>query len=449
MNITVIGTGYVGLVTGACLAEMGSNVTCVDQDEAKIAALNNAMIPIHEPGLDSLVARNTKEGRLRFVTKLADAVHDRDVFLIAVGTPPNEDGSADLQHVLAVAHALGRLIDAPAIIVGKSTVPVGTGDKVCAAIAEELARRGAHIAIDYVSNPEFLKEGAAVEDFMRPDRVIVGSSSPRAIQIMKELYAPVTRNHERMIVMGVREAEMTKYAANAMLATRISFMNEMAQICDRLGVDIESVRVGIGSDTRIGYSFIYAGCGYGGSCFPKDVKALIHMAASNRESAALLTAVESRNETQKRTLARKIKERFGADLTGKVFGIWGLAFKPGTDDMREAPSLVLIDELVRSGAHVRAYDPVAAESARKVLPAQWLADGRVALAERPYDALSGADAMVLVTEWKPFRQPDFRGMKRKMRGRAIFDGRNQYDPQQVSRHGFEYYGIGRPPAKPA
>jgi len=444
MNLTVIGTGYVGLVTGACLAEMGSNVICVDRDEAKITGLQSGVIPIHEPDLEALVQRNSAQGRLSFATTLADAIYDRDLYLIAVGTPPHEDGSADLQHVLDVARELGRVITTPSIVVGKSTVPVGTGDKIRATIEAELALRKLTFSIEYVSNPEFLKEGAAVDDFMRPDRVIVGAATPHAVQVMRELYAPVTRNHERMIVMGVREAEMTKYAANAMLATRISFMNEIAQICEDRDVDIESVRVGIGSDSRIGYSFIYAGCGYGGSCFPKDVKALIHMAQTSGKQASLLAAVEARNESQKRLLARKIKERFGENLAGKVIGIWGLAFKPGTDDIREAPSIELIRDLIAAGAKVRAYDPIANESARQCLPNEWFARGQLLLAGHQYQALEGADAMALVTEWKPFRQPDFRAMQRIMRGHVIFDGRNQYDPQQVNRYGFDYYGIGRP-----
>jgi UDPglucose 6-dehydrogenase len=448
MNITVIGTGYVGLVTGACLAEMGNNVVCVDQDAAKIAAIDRGELPIHEPGLDAIVERNRGQGQLRFSTRLSEACAERDVFLIAVGTPPNEDGSADLQHVLEVARELGRTITDSAVIVGKSTVPVGTGDLVQNAIKTELARRNLDIPIEYVSNPEFLKEGAAVEDFMRPDRVIVGTTSASALALMREMYAPVTRNHERMIVMGVREAEMTKYAANAMLATRISFMNEIAQICDDVGVDVESVRVGIGSDTRIGYSFIYAGCGYGGSCFPKDVKALIHMATARGNPVHLLDAVEKRNELQKRLLAGKVKQRFGEDLKGRVIGVWGLAFKPGTDDMREAPAIALLEELIAAGATVRAYDPAANKMARSILPRSWFASGQLQVSDSQYATVEGADALALLTEWKPFRQPDFRRMQRIMRGHVIFDGRNQYDPHSVARHGFEYFGIGRPHTHP-
>lgn len=449
MNITVIGTGYVGLVSGACLAELGNNVICVDQDVGKIEALSRGVIPIHEPGLDSLVGRNTQEGRLRFVSTLTRAIDDCDAFIIAVGTPPSDDGAADTRHVMQAAEELGALIAAPACVIVKSTVPVGTGDRVRRIIDRALARRKVDVAVEYVSNPEFLKEGAAIEDFMRPDRVIVGASSPAGVQLMREMYAPITRNHERMIVMGIREAEMSKYAANAMLATRISFMNEIAQICEDLGVDIESVRMGIGSDHRIGYSFIYAGCGYGGSCFPKDVKALVHLAGVRGRSADILRAVELRNESQKRLLGRKIRARFGDDLAGRVFAIWGLAFKPGTDDMREAPSIVLIKDLIESGAMVRAYDPVANDMARKVLPSSWFERGALVVTEHQYDAVEGADALALVTEWKPFRQPDFRALKRLMRSAVIFDGRNLYDPQQMARLEFEYHGIGRPSIVPA
>lgn len=443
MNITVIGTGYVGLVTGACFAEMGNNVTCVDTDAEKICNLRQGEIPIHEPGLDTLVERNAADGRLRFETDIARAVFEVDAFVIAVGTPPRDDGSADLNCVLEAARAIGRYIEADAVVIGKSTVPVGTGDRVRDTIRAEIERRGVGIQVRFASNPEFLKEGAAITDFMRPDRVIVGTDDPVAVDLMRDLYAPITRNHERMIVMGIRDAEMTKYAANAMLATRISFMNEIAALCEHYGVDIENVRVGIGSDSRIGYHFIYAGCGYGGSCFPKDVKSLIHMARSTSQPSALLEAVEARNDAQKRLLAHKMFARYGNDLAGRAFGIWGLAFKPGTDDMREAPSLVLIDALVNAGATVKVYDPVALEAARSALPTSWLADGRVQLVAHQYAALEGVDALALVTEWKPFRQPDFRAMKRVMREHAIFDGRNQYDPAQVRRHGFEYFGIGR------
>lgn len=443
MNLCIIGTGYVGLVTGACFSEMGNTVTCVDADAAKIEKLKNGVIPIHEPGLTAIVTRNFQEGRLRFTTSLPQAMKESGLYFIAVGTPPNEDGSADLQHVLAVARELGRHLDRYSVIVNKSTVPVGTADKVAAAIREELRTRGAKIEFDVVSNPEFLKEGDAVNDFMRPDRVVIGAEAERPAQVLRELYAPFMRNHERILVMGVRDAEMTKYAANAMLAAKISFMNEIANLCERLGVDVESVRTGIGSDSRIGYSFIYPGCGYGGSCFPKDVKALIHAAEEVDFDPRLLHAVEARNESQKRRLFEKISARFGARLEGKSFGLWGLAFKPGTDDMREAPSAVLIGQLLAAGAQVRAYDPVAMPAAQQMLPGEWFAQGGLCLAEHPYDALKGADAMVLVTEWKPFRHPDFGAIKRTLKTPVIFDGRNQYDPKQLRAEGFEYFGIGR------
>ncbi|MPZ46674.1 MAG: nucleotide sugar dehydrogenase [Betaproteobacteria bacterium] len=443
MNITVIGTGYVGLVTGACLAEVGNNVTCVDSDRAKIQALEAGHIPLYEPGLEALVQRNVKERRLQFVTRLQEAIEDHDVYMIAVGTPPNEDGSAQLGAVLGVAEELGECVSSPCVVVTKSTVPVGTTEQVEAKIRTALARRGLDIAVDVVSNPEFLKEGDAVGDFMRPERIIVGTESARALQVMKELYAPVTRSHERLIAMTVRDAEFTKYAANAMLATRISFMNELAAICERVGVDIENVRVGIGSDRRIGYQFIYPGCGYGGSCFPKDVKALIRTALDNGVEPQLLQSVDRRNSAQKRVLFEKIHERFSRKLDGLVFGVWGLAFKPGTDDMREAPAIPLLEGLIQAGAKVRAYDPVAHEMAARVLPSEWFESGQLELAEHQYDALEGADGLVLVTEWKPFRQPDLRAMRRIMRQHVVFDGRNQYDPDQMAEAGFEYFGIGR------
>jgi UDPglucose 6-dehydrogenase len=443
MNITIVGTGYVGLVAAACFAEMGNNVTCVDKDPAKIDALLRGEIPIYEPGLEPLVKGLASEGRMRFTTSLAEPVGDSNIFFIAVGTPPGEDGSADLQHVVAVARELGSLITTESVIVDKSTVPVGTADMVKATVEEELQKRGLTVPVHVASNPEFLKEGAAVNDFMRPDRVVVGADTEYAVQVLRNLYAPFTRNHERLIVMGVRDAEMTKYAANAMLATRISFMNEVANLCERLGVDVENVRRGIGSDGRIGYSFIYPGCGYGGSCFPKDVKALIHMAKSAGFQPSVLSAVESRNEAQKERLSEKIRERFGSRLDGVTVGVWGLSFKPGTDDMREAPSLVLIERLLDAGASVKAYDPVAMDAARTMLPHEWLASGRITLVAQQYDALGGADALALVTEWKPFRQPDFAAMKRLMKRQVIFDGRNQYDPKQLRADGFEYFGIGR------
>ena len=443
MNLCIVGTGYVGLVTGACFAEMGNTVICVDNDAGKVRRLENGELPIHEPGLDRIVASNAREGRLRFTTSLAEAVAGARLYFIAVGTPPNEDGSADLRHVLQVARELGRLIAGPCTVVDKSTVPVGTGDEVRATIRTELERRGVAFDCDVVSNPEFLKEGDAVNDFMRPDRVVIGTDSARAAELMRGLYAPFTRNHERVLVMGVRDAEMTKYAANAMLATRISFMNEIANLCERAGVDVENVRKGIGSDSRIGYSFIYPGCGYGGSCFPKDVRALEHTARGHGVEPLILGAVETRNEAQKRRLFEKIAARFGADLRGLAFGVWGLAFKPGTDDLREAPSLVLLRQLLDAGAGVKAYDPVAMPAARRELPASWFDSGRLTLVEHQYDALDDVVALALVTEWKPFRYPDFGVVKQRMKQPVIFDGRNLYDPAELRRMGFEYSGIGR------
>lgn len=443
MDLCVIGTGYVGLVTGACFAEMGNEVWCVDVDAAKIEGLKAGKLPIYEPGLDEIVVRNYREGRLRFTTDLGEAMAECDVLFIAVGTPPLEDGSADLQHVLTVARDIGRRLTRYSVIVDKSTVPVGTAERVRRAIQAELDARGVSIPFDVVSNPEFLKEGAAVEDFMRPDRIIVGTDSEAARERMAELYAPFNRSHQRVIHMGVRDAEMTKYAANAMLATKISFMNEIAALCERYGVDVENVRLGIGSDQRIGYHFIYPGCGYGGSCFPKDVKALIAMAQATGVEPEVLTAVEERNAKQKRVLEEKIVARFGEDLTGRTFGVWGLAFKPGTDDMREAPSIPLVEGLIGRGAKVCAYDPVAMDNARRVFPAQWFDEGRLVFTRHQYDALDGADAMVLVTEWKPFRHPDFAAIKRLLKTPVIFDGRNQYDPLQLERLGIAYVGIGR------
>ncbi len=445
MNVTVVGTGYVGLVTGACIAEMGNTVYCVDVDPKKIENLKNGVLPIYEPGLDEIVIDNHAAGRLQFTTALKDTVDDSELFFIAVGTPPGEDGSADLQYVVAVAREIGRLITRPSVIINKSTVPVGTGDMVRATISEELDKRGVEVEFDVVSNPEFLKEGAAVDDFMHPDRIIVGTDSDRARQIITELYAPFIRNRPRMMFMGVRDAEMTKYAANAMLATKISFMNEVASLCERLGVDVENVRLGIGSDQRIGYHFIYAGCGYGGSCFPKDVKALISIAHQNDFEPKLLQAVEARNELQKQSLFTKINEHFAGDLNGKTFAVWGLAFKPGTDDMREAPSVVLINSLINAGAKVRACDPVAHETARAEFPKEWFDEGKLEIVDGQYEAAIDADAMVLVTEWKPYRRPDFKALKRLLKTPLIVDGRNQYDPAQIKRDGFSYYGIGRMP----
>jgi len=443
VKLTIVGTGYVGLVTGACFAEMGNAVTCVDIDVKKVEGLKKGVLPIYEPGLEEVVLRNHREGRLQFVTSLADPAAESQVYFIAVGTPPGEDGSADLRHVLAVAADIGRHISSYSVIVDKSTVPVGTAEKVRAAIQHQLTLRKAQVAFDVVSNPEFLKEGAAVDDFMRPDRVVVGTDSERAQAIMHELYSAFMRNHERILYMGIKEAEMTKYTANAMLATKISFMNEIANLCDRMGVDVEDVRLGIGSDSRIGYSFIYPGAGYGGSCFPKDVKALIHMAQLNEFDAKVLLAVEARNQAQKHVLFEKIVARFGQDLSGRAFGLWGLAFKPGTDDMREASSLTLLHALIAAGATVKAYDPVAIESARRELPARWFETGALKLVEHQYDAIEGTDALVLVTEWKPFRHPDFTLIKKLLKQAIIFDGRNQYEPSFLRDAGFEYQGIGR------
>ncbi|MFA5913465.1 MAG: UDP-glucose/GDP-mannose dehydrogenase family protein [Burkholderiales bacterium] len=439
MKITVVGTGYVGLVSGACLADVGNEVLCLDLDARKIKILNEGGIPIFEPGLQEMVNRNHKAGRLNFTTDVEQAVAFGAVQFIAVGTPPSEDGSADLQHVLAAARSIGRHMRDYRVIVDKSTVPVGTADKVRAAIAEELKQRGAGIDYSVVSNPEFLKEGAAVEDFMRPDRIVVGSEDERATQIMRNLYAPFQRSHERLIVMDVRSAELTKYAANAMLATRISFMNELANLAERLGADIENVRRGIGADPRIGYHFLYPGVGYGGSCFPKDVQALLRTAGEADMKLLILDAVEQANAAQKQVLGAKIIKRFGADLKGLTFALWGLAFKPNTDDMREAPSRVLLAELLARGASVTAYDPVAMPEARHI----YQGEGRVRFADSPMAALEGADALTIVTEWKEFRSPDFQRIKQVLRTPAIFDGRNLYDPAEVRSYGLEYYPIGR------
>jgi UDPglucose 6-dehydrogenase len=443
MHLTVVGTGYVGLVTGACFAEMGNIVTCVDIDAGKIERLRAGQIPIYEPGLQPIVLRNADEGRLRFATALVDGLATAQVVFIAVGTPPGEDGSADLSHVLGVAREIGARLDRYTVVVTKSTVPVGTADQVRAAIDGELQRRGVQVEFDVVSNPEFLKEGAAVDDFMKPDRIVVGADSSRAREVMRELYKDFSRNHDRILFMGVRDAEMTKYVSNAMLATKISFMNEVANLCDLVGVDVENVRLGIGSDSRIGYAFIYPGCGYGGSCFPKDVRALIHTAAQNDYQPLLLQSVHQRNEQQKQVLFDKIVARFGCDLAGRTFGVWGLAFKPGTDDLREAPAVVLLQALIAAGAKVRAYDPEAMDAARRDLPQEWFERDQLTLCRHQYEALDGVDALVLVTEWKPFRHPDFRAMKEMMKQPVIFDGRNQYDLKALAREGFTCIGIGR------
>lgn len=443
MKICMIGSGYVGLVTGACFAEMGHEVACVDKDSTRVKQLKKGEIPFYEPGLKEIVLRNQQQGRLAFSANLSRALAGSEIVFIAVGTPPQADGSADVSQVVAAAAEIGRGITGFCTIVNKSTAPVGTAERVREAVRRELARRKADIDFDVVSNPEFLKEGNAVEDFMRPDRVVVGADNERALKLMRTLYMPYTRNHERFITMGIRDAELTKYAANAMLATRISFMNEIANLCERLGVDVENVRMGIGSDSRIGYSFIYAGCGYGGSCFPKDVQSLIHQARRFKLRPRILEAVEETNENQKLSLYNAIRQRFGRKLGGKVFGVWGLSFKPNTDDMREAPSVVLIRKLIEAGAHVRAYDPVAMTVARRTLPREWFKAGALKLAKDQYAALKGADALALVTEWKPFRAPDLHLMKKIMRQHVIFDGRNQYDRAAVTSEGFEYRGIGR------
>ncbi|MDQ2069892.1 UDP-glucose dehydrogenase family protein [Natronospira bacteriovora] len=443
MKIAVVGTGYVGLVTGACFAEMGNDVICVDKDAAKVERMRAGECPIYEIGLPEMLPRNIEEGRLAFTTSLAEAAESCDIFFIAVGTNPAADGSADLTAVHAVAREIGETIQRPAIIVDKSTVPVGTGEEVEAIVREALEKRGDSIEFEVISNPEFLKEGAAVQDFMKPDRVIIGTDSEWARKVMGDLYSAFTHKTDRIIFMGRRDAEMTKYAANAMLATKISFMNEIASLSERLGVDVENVRHGIGSDPRIGYSFIYPGCGYGGSCFPKDVKALIHTAREQDFDPAILDAVEWRNAEQKKRLNEKVRARFGADLSGHHFALWGLAFKPGTDDMREAPSKVVLEHLIGSGATVTAHDPEAMDMARAELPAEWFESGRLRLVEHQYDALDKADALILVTEWKPYRQPDFDQMARRMKQKVIFDGRNQYDPERTESLGFEYTGIGR------
>jgi UDPglucose 6-dehydrogenase len=441
MKITVIGTGYVGLVSGACLAEVGNDVLCLDLNPEKIRILKEGGIPIHEPGLDQVVARNVAAGRLHFTTDVEEAVRFGTVQFIAVGTPPDEDGSADLQYVLSAARNIGRLMTDYKVVIDKSTVPVGTADKVRAAIADELQARGVAVPYSVVSNPEFLKEGAAVDDFMRPDRIVVGvdPEDQQAVNLMRALYAPFQRNHEKLVVMDVRSAELTKYAANAMLATRISFMNELAVLAEKLGADIEQVRQGIGSDPRIGWHFLYAGCGYGGSCFPKDVKALIRTAADAGQGLKVLQAVEDANDAQKLVLVDKLVARFGEDLSGKHFAIWGLAFKPNTDDMREAPSRVIIAELFKRGATVTAYDPVAMDEARRIFGNE----PRLTFAERPMAALKDADALVIVTEWKEFRSPDFAAIKAALKSPAVFDGRNMYDPALPRAAGLDYSAIGR------
>jgi len=440
MKITVIGSGYVGLVSGACFSEMGNTVTCVDTDHQKIQNLKAGILPIFEPGLEAMVLKNVQNKTLFFTTDLKAAMQSAAIIFIAVGTPMGADGAADLKYVLAVAKSIGQNLQKSTVIVGKSTVPVGTADKVKGIIQEALDKRGCSIDFDVVSNPEFLKEGNAIADFMKPDRVVIGAASAAAFATMKQLYSPFFRTHDRFITMDIRSAEMTKYAANAMLATKISFMNEIANICEKVGADANEVRIGIGSDKRIGYSFIYPGAGYGGSCFPKDVKALKNIAKEHGYEAQLITAVEKVNDAQKLVIAQKIVKRFGEDLTGCVFGIWGLAFKPGTDDMREAPAIYVIKELVKRGAMVKAYDPKAVNEAK-----EYYLKGieNIEYVDTKYEVLKNANALVLLTEWKEFRSPDFEELKNQLKNPVIFDGRNQYNAFNLEAKGFEYYQIGK------
>ncbi len=440
MNITVIGSGYVGLVSGACFAEMGNSVTCVDIDNIKIANLNKGIIPIYEPGLEAMVLRNVKNKNLFFTTDLSIALQNSEIAFIAVGTPMGDDGSADLQYVLAVAKSIGNIMHKRLIVVDKSTVPIGTADRVRLTIQEELDKRKSNLEFDVVSNPEFLKEGAAINDFMKPDRVVIGSDSDRVFKKMKDLYSPFFRSHDRFITMDIRSAEMTKYAANAMLATKISFMNEIANICEKVGADANQVRIGIGSDQRIGYSFIYPGVGYGGSCFPKDVKALIKIANENDYYAKLITSVEEVNDAQKLVIAQKIVNRYGENLSGFTFGIWGLSFKPGTDDMREAPAIYVIKDLVKRGARIKAYDPKAVNEAKD----HYLHGiQNITYLNSKYEVLKDSDALVLLTEWKEFRSPNFEEIKVQLKTPIIFDGRNQYNTLKLEEIGFEYYQIGK------
>jgi len=439
MRVTIFGSGYVGLVTGACLADAGNHVVCLDVDAGKIERLNRGEVPIHEPGLEALIKRNAEAGRIEFTTDATRGVEHGLFQLIAVGTPPGEDGSADLRHVLTVARTIATHLGRYAIVVTKSTVPVGTADQVRAEIEKTLAKRGAKVEFDVVSNPEFLKEGAAITDFMKPDRVVVGTDNPRTTELMRALYEPFTRNHDRLIVMDIRSSELTKYAANAMLATKISFMNEVANIAERVGADIEKVRIGIGSDPRIGYSFIYPGTGYGGSCFPKDVQALIRSSHEAGHEPTILNAVESVNARQKEVLFHKMSRHFEGKLAGRTVAVWGLSFKPNTDDMREAPSRTLIGLLIKAGARVKAYDPVAADEAKRI----YAAEPKFALTKSAYQAAEGADALAIVTEWQEFRSPDFDRLREVLKSPVIFDGRNLYDPAMVSRFGLTYHAIGR------
>jgi UDPglucose 6-dehydrogenase len=440
MKITVVGSGYVGLVSGTCFAEMGNRVACVDIDPVKIDKLNKGIIPIFEPGLEPMVLKNTQNKNLTFTTNLAEAILDTEIVFIAVGTPMGDDGSADLQYVLAVAKSIGQAMQKRLVVVDKSTVPIGTADKVKETIQKELDVRNVSIEFDVVSNPEFLKEGAAIADFMKPDRVVIGADSAYAIDLMKQLYHPFCMSHDRFIAMDIRSAEMTKYAANAMLATKISFMNEIANICERVGADANQVRIGIGSDQRIGYNFIYPGAGYGGSCFPKDVKALKKIAEENGYNAKLITSVEEVNDSQKFVIAEKIITRFGEDLTGLTFGLWGLSFKPGTDDMREAPAIYVVKELVKRGAKVKAYDPKAITEAKE----HYLKDiENIEYVTSKYEVLGNSSALILLTEWKEFRSPDFEEIKAELKTPIIFDGRNQYNAFNLEEKGFEYYQIGK------
>jgi UDPglucose 6-dehydrogenase len=438
MNVTIFGTGYVGLVTGACFAESGNNVYCVDVDEKKINDLKNGIIPIYEPGLEELVEQNAAAGRLHFTTDAKEGVdHGRFIF-IAVGTPPNEDGSSDLKYVETVATTIGDLLTQPTIVVNKSTVPVGTADRVREIITGRLKERGVDVPFDVVSNPEFLKEGAAIEDFQRPDRIVVGAESAEAIEAMRQLYSPFNRNHNRFMVMDIRSAELTKYAANAMLATKITFMNEMANIAERVGANIENVRVGIGSDSRIGYDFIYAGIGYGGSCFPKDVRALVNTAQVHGYEPRLVSAIEAVNQDQKKVMLSKVVDHFGEDLTGKTFALWGLAFKPKTDDMRDAPAREIVEGLWARGAKVQAYDPEAMDSARRIYGER----EDLVLTDQRDEALEGADALIIATEWRQFRSPDWEKLRVALKQPVIFDGRNIFTPERVAKEGFTYYGVG-------
>jgi len=439
MRITIIGTGYVGLVTGTCFAAMGNKVSCVDKDREKIEGLKNGIIPIFEPGLKPMINESYQKGSLIFTTSLKEAINESDIVFIAVGTPQNEDGSADLTHVINVAKEIGKEMNHSVIVVDKSTVPVGTAEKVRESIQAELNSRKENIDFDVVSNPEFLKEGSAIKDFMQPDRVVIGSENESSTNVLKSLYRPFTINRERFIQMDIRSAEMTKYAANAFLATKISFMNEMSNICERVGADVNMVRMGIGSDNRIGYKFIYPGCGYGGSCFPKDVKALEKTAKDSGYTANILSAVEKVNVEQKKVIIRKITDKFSEDLSGKCFAVWGLSFKPGTDDMREAASIIIIKGLIEKGAKIQAYDPKAMKEAKEHY---FKNEHNISYCENKYKAIDGADALILITEWKEFRSPDFTRIKTLLNQSVIFDGRNQYDKEMLKKYGYEYYQIG-------